>query len=103
MAWIERLLATSMGVLGWSEEEFWNSDVRTLTAALEVRHGIMEEEAKLSWTQARWQVAVLLAPYNKGQMVEPSKLMPFPWEPKVETGTRPEDYVKVKNRLGARI
>jgi len=88
-----------MGVLGWSEIAFWDSDLPTLTAALQAKRDNDDRLIREGWEQTRWMVSILLAPHNKGKITQLDKLIRFPWDPEPRK-TRPEDYETVIKKLG---
>jgi len=102
VTWFD-LLTGAIGVLGWTEDQFWSSDPRTLAGAHEARRRQREEDQRQAWERTRWQTAVLLAPHNKGKMIAPGKLIEFPWERDTRPRTRPEDWQKVADGLGRKI
>ena len=102
MTWFD-LIGGAIGGLGWTEEQFWASDPRTLAGCHDHRRREEELRQRQAWERVRWQTAVLLAPHNKGKMVAPQKLIEFPWERSDRPVTRREDYQALADRLGRTI
>jgi hypothetical protein len=89
--------------LGWTEEQFWSSDARTLARCHDTARQHQELLQQQEWERARWLASLLLAPSNKGRQVPPQKLGEFPWELARKPRTKPEHYKKVADGLGRKI
>lgn len=101
MSWLD-VLGGAIGGLGWTEEQFWASDPRTLEAAHEARRRIESERYKAEWERVRWMTATVIAPHLK-RPIAPVKLLEFDWERSTRRTTRREDYQGVADKLGRRI
>jgi hypothetical protein len=97
---LELLTGATEG-LGWSEDQFWASDPRTLAAAQDYKSRQREDEFRAEWERTRWMAAVIISPHLK-RPIAPRKLLEFEWETPARS-TKPEDYPKIADGLGRKI
>jgi hypothetical protein len=74
--WLQK---KAFGVLGMTDEEFWNSTLRAFFYRWE---GFMEWHESVErnrWEQLRWALCVNTSPHLK-RPLKPKRLIKFPWE-----------------------
>ena len=97
---MELLTGATVG-LGWTEQQFWSSDPRTLAAAQDYKARQRESEFRVTWERTRWMVATIISPHLK-RPIEPRKLIEFEWDTP-ERVTKTEDYPQIADGLGRKI
>ena len=84
------------GVLGVSEEEFYNTTPKFFFSRLTGFYQHIEETEKLQWVRSRWLALLTIQPHVKKRLKE-NDLGVFAWEKHNEI--KPEDVDRIKQRF----
>jgi hypothetical protein len=82
------------GECGMSVEDFYSATPRETIAIMKGRRALQEDQAKLSWEQARWQTWHLVNMQTKRRVLI-TDLGRFPWESQIKQSLAPEQYTSL--------
>lgn len=89
-----------MGVLGWKEDDFWNSTFRGVIAALEGYYDNLEHREKQSWMQAQFLAWYMVIPHFKKNDLNKLKKQIFFFEDEEKPKAKRLTAEEIRARFG---